>query len=565
MDYIGPLQQFKQRALQNPEMPYLHQPTDGNWRVYSWAETDEMARCVAAGLQSLGLEAGDRVAILAKNSAEWLIVDIGIAMAGMISVPIYSTAGTDTISYVLEHSESKALFVGKLDSTTALGAVNTNIKTIGFPYAGIKADLSWDDWLASQTPIEVTADPALDDIYTIVYTSGSTGKPKGVALSSRNLAAASNDAVAWLPEGENRIISYLPLAHITERSVVSMNSLYANLQIFYNDSLETFVDDLRHTNPTAFLSVPRLWAKFQSKVLDQIPDKKLQRLLSIPIVGKRVAKKIRHQLGFGDCEFFGSGSAPISPELLRWYNRLGINIAEGWGMSETSGASCTNQPFEASKLGTIGAPCKSVELKVSAGGELLIRGPSVFKQYYKNDEATNESFEGDWFKTGDKAVQRKDGAWLIVGRVKEQFKTAKGKYVAPVPIESLLGANTFIEQSCVLGSGLPQPVALVVTNAGANVSRDELNESFSATLDSVNGQLESHQRLSNIVVCDEPWSIDNDMLTPTLKLKRDRIEERYRQLIENEVAYSGKNSSGNGNKTASGSIHIDNKIAWIAS
>ncbi|MBT8138192.1 MAG: AMP-binding protein [Gammaproteobacteria bacterium] len=559
MDYIGPLQQFKQRALATPQQPYLHQPVDGNWKVYSWGEVDDLARRVASGLQAMGLEQGDRVALLAKNSAEWLIADIGIAMAGMISVPIYATAGANTISYVLEHSDSKALFVGKLDSQSALAAANIDVPTIGFPYAGIEATLSWNAWLAEQTPIEVTADPGLDDAFTIVYTSGSTGKPKGVVLTSRNLAAASNDVVAWLPEGHNRIVSYLPLAHITERSMVTMNSFYSSIEIFYNDSLDTFVDDLRHANPTAFISVPRLWAKFQSKVLDQIPDKKLQRLLSMPFVGKRVAKKIRRQLGFEDCEFFGSGSAPISPELLRWFHRLGVNIAEGWGMSETSGASCTNQPFKASQLGTIGTACKSVELRTSASGELLIRGPSVFKEYYKNPQATAEAFEGDWFKTGDKAVQRSDGAWVIVGRVKEQFKTAKGKYVAPVPIESLLGSNSFIEQSCVLGSGLPQPVALVVTHAGSSVSRDELNQSLAATLESVNAQLESHQRLSNIVVCEEPWTIENDMLTPTLKLKRDRIEARYRQLIENEVAYSGNKPSGNT------SVQFDNKIGWITS
>ncbi|MGB5323994.1 MAG: AMP-binding protein [Pseudomonadales bacterium] len=556
MEYVGPLQQFKLRAAEHPHAPYVHQPVDGHWHSYSWGDIDDMARRVAAGLHALGLAPGDRVAILAKNSVEWLVVDIGIAMAGMVSVPIYATAGSDTIGYILEHSGSKAMFVGKLDNYAALAGAATDVHRIAFPYPGIEAQYQWREWLAAQTPAVEIADPALDDMYTIVYTSGSTGQPKGVVLSGRNLAAASHDVVSWLPEGHNRLISYLPLAHITERSMVTMNSLYANMEIFYNDSLETFIDDLRHAEPTAFLSVPRLWAKFQSKVLEQIPDKKLQRLLSVPVLGKRVAKKIRHSLGFGDCEFFGSGSAPISADLLRWYNRLGINIAEGWGMSETSGAACTNQPFEASRLGTIGAACNSVELKTAASGELLIRGPSVFSTYYNNPQATEESFEGDWFKTGDKAMQREDGAWCIVGRVKEQFKTAKGKYVAPVPIESLLGSNSFIEQSCVLGSGLPQPVALVVTNAGASVSREELSSSLADTLESVNKQLESHQRLSSIVVCEEPWSIDNDMLTPTLKLKRDRIEARYRQLLENEVAYA-KGSHG------SGAIQLDNRIGWI--
>ncbi|NNL56711.1 MAG: AMP-binding protein [Pseudomonadales bacterium] len=536
MSYITPLAQFSKRVQANPSTPYLHQPTNGEWTSYTWIEVDDMARRIASGLQALGLQPGDRVAILGKNSVEWLVADFAIAMAGFISVPIYSTAGSQTISYVLQHSGAKALFVGKLDKNQplldSLQAMAEKIPSIGFPYEGIVADQQWNDWLQQYEPLATLAEPVLEDTCTIVYTSGSTGNPKGVVLTHQNLAAAAIDAVSFYPPGKNRVLSYLPMAHITERSLVTMVSLYADVEIFFNDSLATFVDDLRYARPTMFLSVPRLWAKFQSQVLEQIPNQRLQRLLSIPVLGKRVAKKIRANLGFSDCKAFGSGTAPISPSLLQWYQRLGIDIAEGWGMTETSGGACSNQPFFKSRLGTIGVPMPSAEMKIADSGELLIRGPAITKAYYNNPEATAASFDGDWFKTGDKALCDSDGVWRIVGRVKEQFKTAKGKYVAPVPIESLLGSNANIEQSCVMGSGLPQPVALVVTNANGSASREELSQSLLSTLEATNKKLESHERLSSIVVCDEPWSIENDLLTPTMKLKRDRIEARYRDLVE---------------------------------
>jgi long-subunit acyl-CoA synthetase (AMP-forming) len=531
MSLTGPLEQFNRRVKANPDKRYLNQPRDGAWTSYTWSEVDQMARKVATGLLSLGLSSGDRVAILAKNSMEWVATDFAIAMAGMISVPIYSTAGASTISYVLEHSGAKALMIGKLDSYDALKQVDTKPPTIGFPYPDVVADYQWAHWLDEHKPLLETAEHKLDDVYTLVYTSGSTGKPKGVELSGRNLAAAATGTLSFYPDKTNRVISYLPMAHITERSLVTMLSVYSDLEIFFNESLATFLDDLKYTKPTLFISVPRLWSKFQSKTLEKIPDRRLQRLLSIPLIGSLVAAKLRKQLGFSYCESFGSGTAPIAPALLQWFSRLGINISEGWGMTETSGAACFNLPFESSRLGTIGGPIEGNELKIDENGELLVRGPAILKRYYNNPEATASAFDGDWFKTGDRATQQPSGAWSIIGRVKEQFKTAKGKYVAPTPIENLLGTNSYIEQSCVTGSGLPQPIALVIINEGDTTSREVLHDSLLATLEETNRQLESHERLSGIVVCDEPWSVENDLLTPTLKLKRDQIEARYNDVI----------------------------------
>ena len=446
-DYIHPLVQFENRVNKDSAVPYLHQPFQGNWTTYTWGEVGQIARRVAAALKASGLQPGDKVAILSKNTAEWVICDFAIAMAGMISVPIYSTAGKDTIEYVLEHSEAKLMFVGRLDSYKAYDSADHSAITVAFPYPGIKAQHQWDDWLANHEPIAEIAQPGMEDTYSIVYTSGSTGKPKGVVLTGLNMASAAADLAVFIPEGQNRILSYLPLAHITERTAISLAAIYCKAELFFNESLDTFLNDLRHTQPTVFLSVPRLWSRFQAGVLANMPNNRLQFLLKLPIIGKRVSKKIRQTLGIDSAKLFMSGSAPISPGLLRWYSSIGVDIMEGWGMSETSGCACANSPYRADMLGTIGVPMKNCELKTGEGGELLIRGDSVFKSYYKNPQVTEESFVDGWFRTGDCATKNELGAWSITGRVKEQFKTAKGKYVVPVPIEALLLADTAVEQA----------------------------------------------------------------------------------------------------------------------
>ena len=531
MSELLPLQAFLSKVEASPSAPYLHQPVDGNWTTYSFAEVDAMARKIAAALLDQGFVAGDRIALLGKNSAEWLITDIAIMMAGMVSVPIYSTAGVDTISYILKFSEAKAVFVGKLDDTTAASQCCGDILSIAFPYPTIECDVSWNDWIDQYSPLPEVNQPVAEDMLTMLFTSGSTGVPKGVPLTYKNLEAGIKGLLHLFEKGQHRILSYLPMAHITERTVVTYASLYSSLEIFFNESLATFVDDLRHAKVTTFLAVPRLWAKFQAQVFSVIPQDVLEQQLQSE-QGPAVAAQIREQLGFGDCKVFGSGTAPIAPSLLRWYQKLGVDIGEGWGMTETTGMACSNTPCDPEMLGTIGKPSSNVEMKLGDNGEILIRGEGVFKEYYRNPEATAAAFDDGWFKTGDKGSVDENGAWSIVGRVKEQFKTAKGKYVVPVPIESLLSVNPYIEQICVLGSGMAQPVALVVLNVAGKHGDADIAASLQTTLEEVNGTLESHTRLDGILITKEPWGIENDLLTPTLKLKRDKIEARFRDAME---------------------------------
>lgn len=535
--YVLPVEQLKANLKNKPNDTWLHQPTNGEWKSYTIAEVIDEGSRVANALLKQGIEPGDRVAILAKNSYAWLAADFGMMLAGIIPVPIYSTASSDTIEYVIEHSESKMCFVGKLDDCSAAQTSLTDIPVITFPDANAEytGAQNWQSILDTSEPLSSYHEPKAEDMATIVYTSGSTGKPKGVLLTHGNLGAAATETKDRMVAGDelHRMMSYLPLAHITERSVVSMTSLYAKVELFFSEGLETFVDELHHCQPTDFISVPRLWAKFQAKVLAQLPDDQLQEMLKGE-GGDAVAAAIRDKLGFGACKTYGSGSAPISPALLAWFHRIGVDIAEGWGMTETSGLACSNQPFTVEGMGTIGTPLACNEMKISEEGEVLIRGAAIFTQYYKNPAATEESFIDDWFRTGDKGVKDENGAYSITGRVKEQFKTAKGKYVAPVPIESRLATNSMIEQVCVMGAGRPAPMAIVVLN-DQGLSKDQIKANLEQTLEEVNSNLESHARLDRIAISDTTWDVENDLLTPTMKLKRDKIEAFYSDSIDSEA------------------------------
>ena len=528
-------------ADKNPDRDFLLQPVDGQLRTWTRRQAEDDARRMARALHEIGLKAGDKVAILGKNSAEWMIADIAIAMAGMVSVPIYPTASANTISYVIGHSEASAVFVGKLDDpSVAPKAVPANLPRINFPYPAEDSPFEWQSLIDANEPIEELHDPAPDEVMTILYTSGSTGRPKGVVISYNAYHYGSIAAADVVDVNENdRFISYLPLAHITERTVTGGPVIYRGARCWFTESLKTFADDLKTASPTGFISVPRLWVKFQAGVHARIPPGKLKILLSIPIVRSIVARKIRNELGLGNCERFGSGSAPISPSTLRWYQKIGINIGEGWGMSETSGLSCTNTPFRADRIGTIGTPVEGTEMKLSDEGEILIRSPGLFTEYYKQPDLTREVFTEDgFFHTGDKAEYDADNdTYRITGRVKDNFKSAKGKYVTPVPIESSLSANPLLEQVCVMGSGLPAPVAVVVlSEAATHLNRATVDASLRATLTDVNRHLESHERLGHIIVVRDEWTTENDLLTPTLKVKRDILEDKYRALIGKDHA-----------------------------
>ena len=535
MQIRTPLEMFYHWEQTTPDAVYLRQPVNGIFHELSWAQTGEQVRRIANALIAQNFDQGSHIAILSKNCAEWFIADLAIMMAGHISVPIYATAGQETIRYILNHSSCKAVFIGKLDDTqNQCAAIPAGVLSLAFPYGDIPARYRWHE-LLQQPPLASSPLPQLQDTMSIIYTSGSTGNPKGVINTFGAYSWSCQTLINSLDATrEDRMLSYLPLAHITERVYVEGASLYNGCSVSFTESLETFADNLKSVSPTIFISVPRLWTRFQMGVLARIPPHKLNRMLSIPILKNIVARKIRQQLGLDSVRIFGSGSAPISPATLHWYQRIGINICEGWGMSENNGLGTLSFPFRADKVGCIGRPYDGLNLRISDEGEIQLKGPCVMDEYYLEPEKTAEAFTADgWLKTGDKGTLDADGYVRITGRLKEIFKTAKGKYVAPVPIESRLMENPLIEQICVTGTNLRQPVALVVLTPEAKAHDSQhVRHSLEHTLQQVNRQLESHAVLDGLIVVPDSWSVENGLLTPTLKIKRHLVEGKYHDLIQ---------------------------------
>lgn len=517
-------------------------PSEGGPGVkdYTWGQALDEARRMAAHLRSLGLEKGDRVAMLTKNCAHFFIAELAIWIGGFTTVAIFPTESAETIRYVLEHSEAKVLFVGKLDGWKDQKAgVPAGITQIAMPLAPQGHGLPrWDDLIAAQKPLEgrIARDP--DDLAMLIYTSGSTGRPKGVMHSFGRISVAAEGIAKAVEMTENdRALSYLPLAHVFERAYIECNSFVAGGHIFFAESLDTFVKDLQRARPTIFLSVPRLWLKFQQGVFAKMPPKKLDFLLSIPIVKGIVGKKVLTGLGLEHVRLAGSGSAPIPAELIAWYRRLGLNLMEGYAMTEDFAYSHMSKPGK-SKVGYVGVPHEGVEVKISEEGEILIKSPGAMVGYYKQPELTKEAFTEDgFFKTGDRGERTPDGLLKITGRVKELFKTAKGKYVAPAPIENMLNEHPYIELSCVSGVGKPAAFAYVVLGEEIRKKLDdavraEVETQLGELLDKVNAQVSGYEQLQFIAIAKEPWTIENGMLTPTMKIKRAKIEERLASKID---------------------------------
>ena len=538
--YALPHEMLAKYAKEMPNQVYLRQPIYREYKEFTWKEVYDSALKLAASFHKIGLSSGDKISILSKNVAEWFIADFAITLAGMISVPIYPSAGAKTITYVLEHSEAKAIIIGQLDDywPAEVALDNEAHITISMPYGAKNCDYQMNALIASNEALQDIAQPSLDDTFSLTYTSGSTGNPKGVVISFRNIAygATAMQQQSNLTK-DDRLLSYLPLAHIAERAIIEHASLYSGSTVTFVESLATFAEDIQYTRPTFFFSVPRLWMKFQSGILSKIPQKKLATLLRIPFVNTLVRNKIKKQLGLDKTRIFGSGTAPISTATLNWFSAVGINISEGFGMTETSGVSIIHNPFNPEKIGTIGKGVPGTNVQISKEGEILIKSDGVIKEYYKDPEKTAETFINGWLHTGDKGEFDSEGYLKITGRVKDIFKSGKGKYVVPVPIESLLFENTIIEQVCVMGSGLPQPVAAIVLaeEVSGGLSMEQIQDSLDDTLIVVNERLEGHEKLDRIIVTKEQWSIENGLLTPTMKIKRTELEDKYKDVISVET------------------------------
>ena len=531
-----------------PDRVALTQPLGGGVvRDYTWREVLDQSRRMAAHLQGLGLQHGDRVAILSKNTAHWLMSDYAIWLAGCVSVPLYPTLAPGTIRQILEHSESKLLFVGKLDGWEHMKpGVPAVLPCISHPLAPDDARESypkWDDIVAGTAPLEGHPVRPGDELSTIIYTSGTTGAPKGVMHCFAAFAWAVQTALKRVPaDAGTRMLSYLPLSHVVERALVEHGQLATGMHVYFTESLATFAADMRRARPTVFFSVPRLWVKFQHGVLARIPATRLDRLLKVPIVKGIVCRKILTTLGLQHCIFAAGGAAPMPPELLRWYARIGLNIAEGYGMTENLAATHITVPAQQA-FGTVGLPYDGVQCRLDpSDGEIQVKSPATMLGYYKEPEMTRRAFTDDgWMHTGDKGVLDAAGNLKITGRVKDLFKTSKGKYVAPSPIEEMLVMHVAVEACCVTGANLGQPIGLLMLNEEAvgkvddPSARIELETSLAEHLKAINQALDPHEQMDCLVLMTEAWTVDNDLITPTLKVKRNRIEDAFSSNFERWV------------------------------
>ncbi len=530
-----PLEAFAYWVDTTPNKTFLRQPINRVFKEYTFQEADQEIRKIAAALNGMGLSNGSHVALLSKNCAHWIMGDLAIMMAGCISIPIYATLSADSIHEILIHSESKAIIVGKLDDYSQQKSGIPEIPIIGVELYDIIEKYGWDELAAKNEAIKGLTTQNPEDLMTIMYTSGTTGNPKGVMHTVggfNNVINAAYDVIK-IPS-QPRYFSYLPLTHIAERVGIELSAVYRGASISFPETLATFGEDLALVQPETFFGVPRIWQKFQEKLLEKMPQKKLDRLIGLPIIGNFVKKKIRQKLGLSASVVNFSGAAPIAKSLQEWYAKLGIEINQGYGMTEDCIMSHFNLPG-ANKFGTVGKPLPGVTSKLSAAGEILIQNGCLMKGYYKEPETTAEMFTEDGFlRTGDIGEFDHDGYLSITGRIKDQFKTDKGKYISPAPIELELLKNGDIDQVCIVGTGIPQPIALVVVSElGKAKSKEELAKSLLGTVDELNPKLENFEKIAKVIIMEEDWSVDNGLLTPTLKVKRNRVEgihmDRYGQ------------------------------------
>jgi len=494
----------------------------------TWGEVASQALTLAAYFEQLKLPKESAIAIYANNSAYWIIADMAIGLAGHISVPIYAAAKPSLCQYIIEHSEVKLVLhddIGRACAVKDVLASNDAVIWSQLPSAQISETKDWSAIQGGFEPLASPVLPAADSLYTVAYTSGSTGIPKGVMhCMSSPLVVAEGLNQAFPLSPSDRLISYLPLAHLAERGCVEAAAIRFGLTVYFSAGLDNFVEDMVRARPTLFFSIPRLWTKFYKQAIElQTCSKGASDRETLAVMG---LDQVR-------CAMSGSASLPAA--IIHWFQTLGVEILECYGMSENFGYSHGSRIGEV-RVGYVGPPSPGVECRLAENDEIMVKSPSTMLGYYKDEAGTTLALTADGFlKTGDRGEIDTQLRLKLTGRTKDLFKTSKGKYVAPLPIEMALCNDMIIDNVCVVGETFPQPVALIqlTESALASVLRDEtvtINR-LQEVLEAVNETLEHHEILAKCIVIAEPWTIENDCLTVTLKIKRSIIECRYQDLL----------------------------------
>ena len=513
---------------------FLAEPVKGVYQKFSWQQAGSQVRRMAAALQEMGLGKNDKVAILSKNCAHWILADLAISMAGCISVPLYPNITADSLREIIVHSESKAVFFGKLDNPEELRkGIPDELIRISFPFYPNTDCLNWDELISRTAAMKGKPDIDPKALTCIVYTSGTTGHPKGVMHTFHAVGFAVDSFLKNFPDIREEIFfSYLPLCHVAERMLVECGAVFTGSTVYFVESMDTFAKNLADTRPTVFLAVPRIWEKLQEGILKKMPQPKLDRLLSIPIISSLVKKAIQKKLGLAKAGYIFTGASPINPALLHWFARLGIHIQEAYGMTENVALSHVNRKG-AIRIGTVGQAYSSVEVRLGKNNEVQVKSEATMLGYYKEPAITAECFEDDFLRTGDEGSIDGDGFLTITGRIKDQFKTSKGKYIMPAPIEGKLLQSSLLAQVCVVGSGMPHAIALgTLTETAKIVTKEKLSGELKNILAEVNKGLEHHEQVPKLIVVTEEWTVANGLLTPTLKIKRKMIDASFGDQYE---------------------------------
>ncbi len=522
--------------------PFLRQPFGDNWFEYTWAEVGLMARKIASSIDSYNLPEKSHIGLISKNCREWVIADLAIMMSGHISVPFFPTLKSYELENLIDFGEVKLLFAGKLENWEEQSKGVKNIPVISFPnyknHSSIPNSANWNDLLNKFEPKTDNYHPKLKDIWTIVFTSGTTGDPKGVVIDyntiylTKDIIENKVNPLAVNRDGNNTFLSYLPLNHIFERVVIESSCLRYGGTMSFVESLDSFGKNLSDVQPTTFAGVPRIYNKFKEKVLEKMSQKKLNTLLKIPIISKIVKNKIKKSLGWSRAGAIVSGAAFLPQEIIDWYSKLDVNILNGYGMTENCCVCSYLDTKSPSGKGSVGLPWDMVEVRIGDDGSILNKGPFLLKEYFKNKEYTDEVLVDGWFNTGDKGYIDENGFLHITGRVKDIFKTSKGKYIEPHLIEEKFEKSNLFQQLCVVGLGLSQPILLGVPNEISKLNKDETSEKMNNFLEKINSSMDSYKKIKKVVFLKDEWTPENDLTTPTLKIKRAKIDEAFAKNYE---------------------------------
>jgi long-chain acyl-CoA synthetase len=562
------------QAAERPSTIAYQAKVNGRWQPTTWRTYVDQIRTCARALISLGLPRGGKVAILGFNRPEWVIFDHAAMMAGGAPAGIYTTCSADEVQYIVHHCEAHVVLVENAEQLAKLKAKREQMPLLRYivMMKGAQATgtdvLTWEDMLAkSETVPDSELDKRIDaieqaDLATLIYTSGTTGPPKGVMLSHRNLAWTSQALidVSGSPGGDVSL-SYLPLSHIAEQMCTVHMPASMGSTVYFAESIEKVPENLKDCRPTVFFGVPRIWEKFHAAMAAKLAettgakkrlvewargvcarvnalrdrDERIPRRLEAQyrLANKLVISKIKQAIGFDRVRELISGAAPIAPDVLAFFASLDLPIHEVYGQSEDSGPTSFNLTGKA-KIGTVGPPIPGLEVKIADDGEILVRGPNVFLGYYKEPEATADALRDGWLCSGDLGAFDREGFLSITGRKKEIIITAGGKNIAPKNIEAAIKELPLVGEAVVIGDRRKYLTALVTLEpaAAGKVSGDQVRSTIQARIDEVNQSLARVEQVKKFAILERPFGIDTGELTPTMKLKRKVIAQKYAREIE---------------------------------